>query len=198
MSEGGIGWVNMLADRVDYVLDHSASGVDGGHWTDDRRPSEVLAESFWFCSIDDPSTLGGVLERFGPDHVMLEVDYPHADSTWPDTQDARPRRASATSPADVIAKLTHENAEELFRWPPTLIRGGLVVDGTGAPGEVRDVGIRDGRIVPTDELGRRPGGRSTPPASWSPPASSTSTPTTTPSSSGTRPPARRRCTASPR
>ena len=26
MSEGGVGWVNMLADRVDYVLDHSGSG----------------------------------------------------------------------------------------------------------------------------------------------------------------------------
>ncbi len=118
MSEGGLGWVSMLADRSDYVLDHSASGVDGGHWSDSRRPSEVLAASFWFCSIDDPSTLDGVLERFGPDHVLLEVDYPHADSTWPDTQAVVHDRIGHLAP-DVIDKLTHRNAEELFLWPPS-------------------------------------------------------------------------------
>jgi predicted TIM-barrel fold metal-dependent hydrolase len=116
MAEGGVGWVNMLADRVDYVLDHSASGSDSGHWGDDRKPSEVLATNFWFCSIDDPSTLDGVLQRFGPDHVLLEVDYPHADSTWPDTQEVVAARLGHL-PDDVVAKLTHENAEVLFRWP---------------------------------------------------------------------------------
>ena len=37
-----------------------------------------------------------------------------------------------------------------------LIRGGLVVDGTGARGEVRDVGVRDGVVVPADELDGSP------------------------------------------
>lgn len=115
MSEGGVGWVNMLADRVDYVLDHSASGLDGGHWTDRLLPSEVLARNFWFCTIDDPSTLEPVLDRFGPDHVMLEVDYPHADSSWPDTQKVVHDRIGHL-PADVVDKLTHANAEALFRW----------------------------------------------------------------------------------
>jgi predicted TIM-barrel fold metal-dependent hydrolase len=116
LSEGGVGWVNMLADRVDYVLDHSASGTESANWHDQLKPSEVLARNFWFCTIDDPSTLHSVLERFGPDHIMLEVDYPHADSTWPFTQDLVHQRIGSLDDR-VIAKLTHQNAEVLFRWP---------------------------------------------------------------------------------
>ena len=116
LSEGGVGWVNMLADRVDYVLEHSASGTESSGWKDTLKPSEVLARNFWFCTIDDPSTLDGVIDRFGPDHVMVEVDYPHADSTWPDTQQLMHEHLGHL-PDDVVAKLTHENAERLFRWP---------------------------------------------------------------------------------
>ncbi len=115
LSEGGVGWVNMLADRVDYVLDHSASGTESGGWKDTLKPSEVLARNFWFCTIDDPSTLDGVIAKFGPDHIMVEVDYPHADSTWPDTQELMHEHLGHL-PDDVVAKLTHENAERLFRW----------------------------------------------------------------------------------
>jgi N-acyl-D-aspartate/D-glutamate deacylase len=36
-----------------------------------------------------------------------------------------------------------------------LIRGGTVIDGTGAPGEVRDVAVLDGRLVDADGTGAR-------------------------------------------
>ncbi|MGI8492374.1 MAG: amidohydrolase family protein [Acidimicrobiales bacterium] len=113
MSEGGIGWVVMLADRADYVLDHSASGSESNSWKGDLRPSEVLARNFWFCTIDDPGSVDGVIAKMGPDHVMVESDFPHADSTWPTTE-ATVKANFGHLPDDVIRKVTAENAAELF------------------------------------------------------------------------------------
>ena len=115
MSEGGIGWVLMLADRADYVLAHSASGAEGGAWRGDLLPSEVLRRNFWFCSIDDPSTFPSV-GLIGTDRVMVECDYPHADSSWPDIQDVLRRNLAGLADADVH-RITHRNAAELFDHP---------------------------------------------------------------------------------
>jgi predicted TIM-barrel fold metal-dependent hydrolase len=116
MSEGGIGWVAMLADRADYVLDHSGSGTESGSWKSDLRPSEVLARNFWFCTIDDPSSVDAVIARVGPDHIMVESDYPHADSTWPSTLD-RVAANFGHLPREVVRKVTAANAAELFGVP---------------------------------------------------------------------------------
>lgn len=116
MSEGGIGWVAMLADRADYVLDHSASGTESRRWKGDLRPSEILARNFWFCTIGDPSSVDAVIARMGPDHVMVESDYPHADSTWPHTWDMV-KANFGHLPADVVEKVTLTNAASLFGVP---------------------------------------------------------------------------------
>lgn len=110
MSEGGIGWVAMLIDRLDNVVDRSGYGAG---W--DLRPAEVLRRNFWFCTLDDPSTID-TIDVIGVDHVMVEVDYPHGDSTWPHTQDVLARAWGHLS-NDVLRKLTHENAAALYRHP---------------------------------------------------------------------------------
>ena len=115
MSEGGLGWVPMLLDRVDYVLSHSASGIESTSWPSSLMPSEVLRRNFWFCSIDDPSMVGS-RERIGVDHIMVESDYPHADSTWPDTQVVLARNYGALDERE-LRMVAAENAARLFRHP---------------------------------------------------------------------------------
>jgi len=119
MSEGGIGWVAMLLDRLDNIVDRSGYGRDYG--PAGLRPADVLQRNFWFCTIDDPSTID-TRHRIGIDHIMVEVDYPHGDSTWPDTQEVI-QRCWGHLPVEELRKLTHENAARLFRWPlpPTVV-----------------------------------------------------------------------------
>jgi predicted TIM-barrel fold metal-dependent hydrolase len=115
MSEGGIGWVTMLMDRSDYVLTHSASGTESNSWPSDMLPSEVLRRNFWFCSIDDPSAVGQ-RHKIGVDHIMVESDYPHADSSWPDTQRILVENWGAL-PEDELRAVAGGNASRLFRHP---------------------------------------------------------------------------------
>jgi predicted TIM-barrel fold metal-dependent hydrolase len=115
LSEGGIGWVPMLLDRVDYVVHHSASGSSPTGWSSDLMPSEVLQRNFWFCTIDDPSVLE-LRDRIGVDHIMVESDYPHADSTWPDTQGVL-AASMGHVPESELRSMAAGNAARLFRHP---------------------------------------------------------------------------------
>ena len=110
MSEGGIGWVAMLLDRLDNIVDRSRYGMG---W--DTRPADVLKRNFWFCSIDDPSTID-TRYRVGVENIMVEVDYPHGDSTWPDTQKVI-ADCWGHIPAAELRAMCCENAAALFRHP---------------------------------------------------------------------------------
>lgn len=113
-SEGGIGWVPMLIDRIDYVMTHSATGFTS--WKDpDLSPTDTLRRNFWFCTIDVNSVMA-LRHHIGVDHIMVETDYPHADSSWPDTQESL-RQGFAGVPAEEVRKMTWENASRLFRHP---------------------------------------------------------------------------------
>jgi predicted TIM-barrel fold metal-dependent hydrolase len=113
LSEGGIGWVPMLMDRADYVLGHSAAGSESHAWPSSLLPSEVLRRNFWYCSIDDPSSVA-MRHIIGVDHIMVESDYPHADSSWPDTQRVITNTWGAI-PDHELRSIAAGNAAGLFR-----------------------------------------------------------------------------------
>jgi hypothetical protein len=64
------------------ICDRSGYGLEG---MDGLRPADVLRRNFWFCTIEDVATME-TRHTIGVDNICVEVDYPHGDSTWPDTQ----------------------------------------------------------------------------------------------------------------
>jgi len=110
MSEGGIGWVAMLIDRLNNIIDRSGYGLG---W--DIRPADILRRNFWFCTIDDPSTIQ-TRYTIGVDRIMVEVDYPHGDGTWPDTQSVIEQCWGHIPPTE-LRQMCSENAAALYRHP---------------------------------------------------------------------------------
>jgi predicted TIM-barrel fold metal-dependent hydrolase len=110
MSEGGIGWVAMLLDRLDNLVDRSGYGLG---W--DVRPADIMKRNFWFCTLDDPSTID-TRNRIGVENILFETDYPHGDGTWPDSQSVIEEVWSHV-PANEIRMMCSENAAKLYRHP---------------------------------------------------------------------------------
>ncbi len=118
MSEGGIGWVAGLIDRVNNIMSRSGYGAN---WPDKQNgPTDVLRRNFWFCMIDDPSTIV-TRDTIGIDNILFESDYPHGDGTWPDTQQVMLDVLGGLSDEE-IRKIAHENAAKLYRHPLPEVR----------------------------------------------------------------------------
>ncbi len=113
LSEAGVSWVPMVQERLHRAynqLDKAESWLPS-----DPHPVEVLRRNFWYASIEDPSAFHQ-LDVIGDDRVMIEVDYPHCDSSWPNSQ-ALAERQMGHLPADQVRKLCYGNAAALYRHP---------------------------------------------------------------------------------
>jgi predicted TIM-barrel fold metal-dependent hydrolase len=115
MSEGGIGWVPALMDRLDrnfYHLPYLKTWSQYGSVAD-LLPSEVVKRNFWFCAIEEPRGFE-MLDLIGAENVLVESDYPHSDSSWPDTQAVIHEQIRRLTP-EVREAVTWRNACTLFR-----------------------------------------------------------------------------------
>jgi predicted TIM-barrel fold metal-dependent hydrolase len=117
LSEGGIGWIPFYFDRIDRHYKNQAwlrHDEDFGG----KLPSEVFREHILACYITDPSGLL-LRDRIGVDGIAWECDYPHTDTTWPESPEftwAELQHAGAND--DEIHKITWENATRFFGWEP--------------------------------------------------------------------------------
>jgi len=118
LSEGGTGWIPYFLERIDrtYDLHHLWTGQD----LEGRKPSDFFRDHFLTCFIDDP--VGVELRgRIGIDNVCWELDYPHADSAWPNApEELHAVLADATD--EEIRKISYENALRWYSFDPFAIR----------------------------------------------------------------------------
>jgi predicted TIM-barrel fold metal-dependent hydrolase len=115
LSEGGIGWIPFYLDRVDRHFKNQEwlkNDFGGG------LPSEVFRAHILACYITDPSGLL-LRDRIGIDGIAWECDYPHTDTTWPESPEfAWNELQEAGCTADEINKITWENACRFYSWDP--------------------------------------------------------------------------------
>ncbi|MCU1346722.1 MAG: amidohydrolase [Acidimicrobiia bacterium] len=112
LSEGGIGWMPYILERVDYVWERHRlyTGMENS-----QKPSEIFRKHIFGCFISDEAGVANVA-LIGEDNVMFESDYPHSDSNWPHARKML-EETLAHTPDDVARKIAEDNARKLFNFP---------------------------------------------------------------------------------
>ncbi len=106
-SEGQIGWMPYVLERVDTVWrEHRAWG--GVKDLVPEPPSTYYYRQVYGCFFRDKHGIDS-LEVVGEDNVTFETDYPHTDSTWPNTK-AVALELMGHLPPETIYKLVRGNA----------------------------------------------------------------------------------------
>ena len=115
LSEGGIGWIPFYLDRIDrHFQNQTWMHNDFGG----KLPSEVFREHVLACFITDPSGLQA-RNRIGVDILAWECDYPHTDTTWPESPELLWNELQAAGTTDEeIHKITWQNSVRFFGWDP--------------------------------------------------------------------------------
>jgi predicted TIM-barrel fold metal-dependent hydrolase len=133
LSEGSIGWMPYFLERAEQVIDKQrfwASRFDIDMNASHERGEEkgeakfnldtdirrLFKDHVFGTFIEDHAGLR-LLDIIGEDNVMLECDYPHSDSTWPDTVNLA-NKWLGDLPEDVQHKITVGNAARVYDFTP--------------------------------------------------------------------------------
>ena len=133
LSEGNIGWMPYFLERAEQVLDKqrhwATTGAmqsytanfgypdQGAIYQADVMTLDVRAtfrDHIYGCFIDDVAGIR-CLDLIGEDNVMVETDYPHSDTSWPNSIDSL-NRLIGHLPESSQRKIRRGNAERVFQF----------------------------------------------------------------------------------
>ena len=108
--EAGIGWIPYYLERLDTM--HRRH-----NWAK-RGMMEELPSTFWYsqchATFEDDMVGMEILDRIGVNNVMWASDYPHPDSTWPESQEVVVKHFQHL-PDEDKQKICWKNAAELYK-----------------------------------------------------------------------------------
>jgi uncharacterized protein len=113
LGESGLGWLPYFIDRMDHEF-HKYRDATKDRMT--MSPSEAFRRHVYLTYEEDNIGLA-YLEYLGADNVMWASDYPHGDSTWPNSQDAIAQSLLGTLDAETRHKIVFANAARLYGFP---------------------------------------------------------------------------------
>lgn len=139
LSEGGIGWIPYMLERCDWEARDMRWAAKGDFKYDmaekgsvpelrkegarvfDVAPSELFRQHVYGCFIDDSFGARHV-EEVGIDNVMIETDYPHGDTSFPNSISSAHEQLAGKSD-EVKYKILQGNARRVFDFQPAEIPG---------------------------------------------------------------------------
>jgi predicted TIM-barrel fold metal-dependent hydrolase len=137
LSEAGVSWVPMALERLRRAQRQAVPGSRRTLPWRNGSPTfeEIARRNFVFTSIEDDAAFLQ-LDLIGEDKVMVETDYPHFDSTWPESQ-AMIRRECSHLSMPTVRKVCFENAARIYRHPlppDEMIASSEIAQATGSLG----------------------------------------------------------------
>jgi predicted TIM-barrel fold metal-dependent hydrolase len=116
MAESGVGWLPWVVQELDYR--HWRLWEAREYWDQHggiklmMKPSDLFKRQIYVTFQEDHVAMA-LLPFFGDGHVLWASDYPHPDSTWPNSRAAIDRQMAALTPK-MRRRLTHDNAVRLY------------------------------------------------------------------------------------
>jgi uncharacterized protein len=108
-AENDTGWIGHYMYRMDHAFEKFGALMPDPL---DMKPSEYVRRNLWATFQDDP--IGPMLfNYFGEDNLMWASDFPHTDSTWPNSLKVIEQDFKGV-PERVTHKIICENAAKLY------------------------------------------------------------------------------------
>jgi predicted TIM-barrel fold metal-dependent hydrolase len=110
-AESQIGWIPYVLQRLDQVWDDNQAWAQTKHIPE--PPSTYYHRSIYGCFINDAHGLRS-LDEIGVHNVTAETDYPHGDTTWPDTKDVMTKLTAGLTEYETT-RVLRDNAIDLLQ-----------------------------------------------------------------------------------